>query len=177
MKKRIKKKGQAEDFIADLIPSLIIIAIGLFVLSKMNSENQKIVDERGKLLAEALKDEKMMSNYLYKPIKVDNQKMTLGELISLSYKNENYQKEVKRHLESIQLTDVQPPKEVEFQVCQYRTCLKSEIKYPDDSSLMIKDELCTGEEKVLNFPSYEGDYITLTFTYDKTIIPETCQSV
>lgn len=177
MKKRIKKKGQAEDFLADLIPSLIIIAIGLFVLSKMNSENQKIVDERGKLLAEALKGEKMMSDYLFKPIKLGNKKMDLEELISLSYKNENYQKEVEGHLKSIHLIDISPPPDVELPVCQYRMCLSSKIKYPDGSSLIIEDELCKGEEKTLNFPSYEGNYITLTYTLDKTIRPETCSSV
>lgn len=155
----IRKKGQTEDFIADLIPSLIIIAIGLYVLSNMQDVGKKATEETNANLLERLEDRKTMADYLAKEIEIDNKKITLNELISLSYKNEAYQKKIKEEVERIQLQRISFPDFYTRVVC-----LNMEINYPDGSSIVIeKDPFCAGEERKIFLPTYEGRYLTIKF--------------
>lgn len=168
MMRRMRKKGQAEDFIADLIPSLIIIAIGLYVLSNMYSVNKEMVDERGEKLRYALKEQKTMVDYLSEKISIEGKEISLWELISLSYKNEAYQEKVKKELKKIHHIPIDPPDE--NILCTWRMCLEAEINYPDSSKpLAVEDDCISGKEKIMHFPTYEGKYIIMNFNLGETI--------
>lgn len=174
-KKRIKKKGQAEDFLADLIPSLIIIVIGLFVLSKMHAEEQKLVDERAAQLESILKQEIKPINYHLsnEKVEVDGREISLRELISLSYKNNAYQGKLIEALERKGLVQQDKPVEAIAETVPQEQaeaiqkgverCLKLKIEYPDSSTLEA-GEKCEGIETILNLPTYEGPYLIINAT-------------
>lgn len=155
---KIRKKGQVEDFAADLIPSLIIIAIGLFILGNMQSVNKEAVDERGEKIKSALEqEEKILADYLLKKVKIDDKEIPLLELISLSYKNEKYWEKTKDELKAI---NGQP---IRFRDWFFENvCLEAEIHYPDNSVKTI-DVKCAGEKKTIALPTYEGGYLTINF--------------
>lgn len=163
----IRKKGQTEDFIADLIPSLIIIAIGLYILADMEDVGKKSIEETNDKLLERLGDEKTMTDYLAKEIGIDNKKITLNELISLSYKNEQYQQKVEEELGWIIGQDTGRRT---IESCNIITCLNAEIQYPDGSSKKLKKDIfCPGEEKAMFFPTYGGQSIKMIFQLGVTV--------
>ncbi|MDP2909425.1 MAG: hypothetical protein Q8N77_06495 [Nanoarchaeota archaeon] len=165
---KLTKKGQAEDFFADLIPSLIIIVIGLFILSQMNTENEKTTNNKVSALEDALKAEiTTLADYLNREVDVDDKKMPLSDLISLSYKNEAYKKKMESELKKIQLISVEPPAENTF--CTWRMCLRAQIYYPDSPEPLKIEDDCIGKEKVIHLPTYDGQYITMNTTLDKTM--------
>lgn len=173
----IRKKGQTEDFIADLIPSLIIIAIGLYVLSDMQDVGKKATENTNIKLVEELEGRKTLVNYLTKEIELDDKKITLNELISLGYKNEEYQRRLIENLQRTGLAQLKIPietiaesteqLEAENIQTEVKECLKLDIKYPDGSNLEI-GEKCMGREKVFALPTYEGQYLTVKLTVRTT---------
>ena len=174
MKKKIKKKGQAEDFLADFIPSLIIIVIGFFILSKMHSEEQKIVDERGKLIRQALvQEEKTIIDYLDEKILIDGKRLSLAEVISLSYKNPKY-RQILRELDKqfdiaseeliVEYIAQSPPQDIGETIAgELKNCLALDITYPDGLNLEFGTN-CPGEERTVNLPSYEGKNLIVKIT-------------
>jgi len=169
--KKLRKKVQAEDFIADLIPSLIIIAIGLYVLSNMHSVSKAMVDERGERLQSVLKGEqKTIADYLSEKVSIDGKEISLWELISLSYKNEKYQRKIVEKLELVKpellvefMAETPEQEMVEYIAGEEKECLAAEIHYPDQSKLEFGSG-CEGKEKTISLPTYEGQHITVKFT-------------
>lgn len=158
--KRISKKGQTEDFVADLIPSLIIIAIGLYVLSNIQNANEESVDSARTNITEYLMDRKTITDYLAQEIEMDGKKIPLEEIISLSYKNENYQTIVEGEVKKIQDQQVSFP-----DLFSRVTCFSTKIVYPDESQKIIGDTpYCTGAERTIYLPTYEGKYLAMNFT-------------
>lgn len=166
--KRLNKKGQTEDFVADLIPSLIIIAIGLYVLSGMNDVNEGMVNEVSLKLDKYMEyEEKTVADYLSQNVEVEGKKMSLAELISLSYRNEEYQREVMKKLGSWEeelefspeaIAPTTKQEVAETIAGEMKECTATEITYPDGSVLKIGED-CTGGKKSLALPSYGGEYI------------------
>lgn len=164
--KHLRKKGQTEDFIADLIPSLIIIGIGLYFLSNTQNSNEQEINDIKTNLTDYLKEGNTMVDYLEKQVSVGDKKMPLKEMISLSYKNEEYQQKVEKELEWIIGQDT--GRRVES--CKLITCLNSEIQYPDGSSKKLKEDIfCPGEEKIIFFPTYEGQSIKMIYQLGVTV--------
>lgn len=170
--KRIRKKGQTEDFLADMIPSLIIIAIGLYVLSNMQSANEESADSTKINITGYLMEKKTITDYLNQELKIDGKNIPLKEVISLTYKNEEYQQKVLKELEGIIGQDT-GRRTVES--CNVITCLNAEIQYPDGSSKKLKKDIfCPGEEKVIFFPTYEGQSIKMIFQLGATVTGSGC---
>ncbi len=170
--KHLRKKGQTEDFIADLIPSLIIIGIGLYFLSNTQNSNEQEVNDVKTNLTDYLKDGNTMADYLEKQVSVGDKKMPLKELISLSYKNEEYQQKAVKELEEITKQDTGRRT---IESCIIITCLNAEIQYPDGSSKKIKEDIfCPGEKKSIFFPTYEGQSIKMIFQLGVTVSGSGC---
>lgn len=158
--KGISKKGQTEDFVADLIPSVIIIVIGFFILSTMQGANEKAVEGAKENMTEYFQDKKTITDYLSQEVKVGDKNIPLREVISLSYKNEAYQDIVEKEIKKIQGQRVSFPDFYTRVVC-----LSTEIKYPDGDPKIIQDTpFCAGTEKIIYLPTYGSGYLTMNFT-------------
>jgi hypothetical protein len=158
--KRIRKKGQTEDFLADMIPSMIIIVIGLFILSSMQNANEESAESTKVNITEYLMEKKTIADHLDQELKVDGKNIPLKEIISLSYKNENYQTLVEGEVNKIQGEQISFP-----DFYSRVTCLSTKIVYPDDSIKIIEDApYCAGTERVIYLPTFEGKYLTMKFT-------------
>jgi len=158
--KRIRKKGQTEDFLADLIPSMIIIMIGLYVLSNMQNANEESAESTKINVTEYLMEKKTITDHLNQELKINGRDIPLKEIISLSYKNENYQTLVEEEVNKIQGQQISFP-----DLFSRVTCLSTKIVYPDGSTKIIEDApYCAGTERVIYLPTFEGKYLTMKFT-------------
>lgn len=125
----------------------------------MQDIGKKATEETNAKLIETLEDKKIMTDYLAKEINIDNKKITLNELISLSYKNENYQKKLEGEMKWIRGQKIKM-----VELCELVTCLNAEFQYPDGSTKKIDEDIfCSGEEKAIFFPTYEGQSIKMKF--------------
>jgi len=164
----IRKKGQTEDFVADFIPSLIIIIIGLYVLSEMEDIGIKTTEETKNKLLERLEDRKTINDYMFEERKIDNETKTLIEWISLIYKNKEHQTELILDLAREDIAELRAPVEtisgtqeqepVETTQHGRKECIKLDIQYPDSSKLEIGGK-CDGTEQIFYLPTFEGQYI------------------
>lgn len=166
--KKLKKKGQTEDFLADLIPSLIIIIIGVFVLSSMHNTNRVAVNNQKRLVNYDLMEKKMITDHLSKMIDVGDKKISLQELISLSYKNEGYKQVLINDLQRTGLAQIEGPVEaiavmqtqLEAETPKERKeCFQLEIIYPEDPNPLKLGGGCDGREQTFYLPTYEGQYL------------------
>lgn len=170
--KRINKKGQTEDFLADLIPSLIIILIGLYVLSNMQSANKLSTTEKGRAVNTVLNfEQKTITDYLSLKTEIDNKnQISMQDMISLSYQNKEYQSKLAIWLDKTGLAQLEAPIEtiaqetkqekVETQQFGEKECIQMDIQYPDSSSFKIGKE-CSGKEQSFYLPTFEGQYLKI----------------
>ncbi len=169
--KKLTKKGQTEDFLADLIPSAIIILIGLYVLSNMQDANRLSATEKERAINTALKFEQTtVLDYLSLKVDVDDKKMTMQELISLTYKDEGYQRKLREWLLRKDLAQQEIlwefiAKSVEQEYPEEiskgrKACLELKIQYPNGSSLEV-GEKCDGREQTFYLPTFDGQYLEI----------------
>lgn len=170
--KRLNKKGQTEDFLADLIPSLIIILIGLFILSNMQSANKLSTTEKGRAINDMLKfEQKTITDYLSLKIDIDNKNISTQELISLTYNNPQYQGILGNSLSRGGLAEYDTPIETigettpqikpEYSASDPKECLNLVIKYPGGQTPLIIGEGCVGKEQTFYLPTFDGQYLEI----------------
>ncbi|MBM3200092.1 hypothetical protein FJZ53_04075 [Candidatus Woesearchaeota archaeon] len=176
--RRLHKKGQTEDFIADLIPSMIVIAIGLYIISNMQATNKILVSEKEGAVRYALMEKKDMADYLLLELDSDKGTISLKEMIGLTYKNEKYQQMLVENLKRKDIvkedapieTIAGKPKQDQVETIQRlpEQCIRLDIKYPDGSNMEVGGDECTGWEKVFALPTYDGQSITVNATVGTT---------
>lgn len=170
--KKLTKKGQTEDFLADLIPSAIIIIIGVLVLSNMHSVNNSLAKGKEIAIKQALiLEEKNIAYYLPHKIDVDGKKISLQELISLTYNNPQYQGILGTSLEREGLAQYDVPPEQsgettvqikpEYVASSPTECLNLVIKYPGDSKPLIIGDKCVGIEQNFYLPTFDGQILEI----------------
>jgi len=86
--KFLHKKGQTEDILADLIPSIVIIIIAVYLLGTFSSNHEiRIGDKLGEVKAQ-LESKIDVRTYLRMPVSADytgecvNQRLTVADVIS-----------------------------------------------------------------------------------------------
>lgn len=170
--KKLTKKGQTEDFLADLIPSAIIIIIGIYVLSNMHSVNDLLAGEKERAIRQALEfEEKNIAYYLPHKIDIDGKKISVQELISLTYNNPQYQGILGNSLarEGLAEYDVPPDQSSEttpqinpeYIASSPTECLNLVINYPGDSKPLIIGDGCVGREQNFYLPTFDGQYLEI----------------
>lgn len=82
------KKGQVEDIFADLIPSIVIIVIAVFILENFSSEHEDSISEKLMELESSLKVKADIKDYIRIPIPSDlkdeecaNPRFTVADII------------------------------------------------------------------------------------------------
>lgn len=170
--KKLAKKGQTEDFLADLIPSAIIIIIGLYILSNMQSANRLSATEKERAINYALEiEQKTITEYLSLKIDIDGKERSLQEWISLSYNNNEYQAKLVEKLIGKDLAqreilwetiaksvEQEHPEETSK---ERKACLELTIQYPDGSSPLKIGEKCDGREQTFYLPTFDGQYLKI----------------
>ena len=98
----MNKKAQTEDILAELVISMVLIVIGVFVLSNMLNVQKLTFDQKDSKLDLMLKNDVLsLGGYVnYEKINIENEEIYFKDLIKKAYSDQDYRDKLIDFLES-----------------------------------------------------------------------------